>query len=209
MTCSFSKQTSIWQWVGPPPNDSCESFDGDTTDCDENGSPDDCEISAAIALDWIAEGMAVDCDRNGTLDSCDFEAGADDCNADGTLDVCQLERHDCNQNGILDDCEATTVSLSCNVAEFVRGDVDGNGVAAALLDSFVLLNWQFLDGPEPGCFDAADVDDTGMISALLDSFRLLEWTFTTGEPPPAPGPDECGVDPTKDDLDCREPPDCL
>ena len=91
---------------------------------------------------------------------------------------------------------------------FKRGDVDGNGTLSALLDSLYLLQWAFTSGNAPLCMDAADADDNGTVSALLDSLMLLQFQFQGGVPVPAPGIDDCGVDPTVDDLDCETPPDC-
>ncbi len=91
-------------------------------------------------------------------------------------------------------------------AEFLRGDVDGDGFVNSLLDAIALLNWSFLGGPEPACLDAADADDSGGVLALLDALRLLLWGFQDGLAPPAPGPDRCGPDPSDDAVDCTLPP---
>ena len=87
----------------------------------------------------------------------------------------------------------------------------------ALLDAVYMLNWGFMDGEEPPCLDAADIDDSGLINALLDSLYLLTWAFIGGDrypdPPPDPGTETCGSDPTDDDEDtveigCAVAPDC-
>ncbi len=96
--------------------------------------------------------------------------------------------------------------FGCDVAGFVRGDVDGNGTVHALLDALYLLEWTFAGGNVPPCSDAADVDDNGVVSALLDSLRLLHWTFTGQQPPPPEPYPQCGLDPTYDVLDCVTPP---
>ena len=89
---------------------------------------------------------------------------------------------------------------------FKRGDVDGNGTTAPLIDAIALLEWGFQDGDEPPCMDAADIDDDGEVSALLDATSILEWAFIDGDAPPTPGPDDCGADLTPDDLDCLDHP---
>jgi len=54
------------------------------SDCNENGSPDQCEI---------AFGSAADCNRNQTPDGCDIASGfSPDCQDDGVPDECQLQR---------------------------------------------------------------------------------------------------------------------
>ncbi len=91
---------------------------------------------------------------------------------------------------------------------FLRGDVDGDGAVAALFDALDLLEWQFADGDEPPCHDAADVDDSGTVSALVDAFALLIWGFQDGPAPEAPGPDTCGVDWTDDETGCESMLEC-
>lgn len=66
-----------------------------STDCDSNGMPDACEMSAD------------DCNTNGSLDRCELIRG--DCNTDGTLDRCQ-SMPDCNANFTPDACELETMA---------------------------------------------------------------------------------------------------
>ena len=89
------------------------------------------------------------------------------------------------------------------------GDANGDGHVFAILDAVFLLQYGLLEGEEPPCFDAADVDDSGVIFAILDALYVLEYGFTEGPDPPDPGPDECGPDPTEDDLDCENDPEDL
>ena len=95
-------------------------------------------------------------------------------------------------------------------SQFMRGDVDGNGVTNALIDALFLLEWQFVSGESPPCEDAADVDDNGALLALTDALVLLQWGFTGGTTPPSPGPFDCGFDLTdeNDELGCETEPDC-
>ena len=83
-----------------------------TSDCNNNGQLDSCEI---------ANGLAADCNGNGILDACDVTNGlGTDCNANGRLDSCDLASGlstDLNSNGVLDDC----------AGEFVVG---GSGYAS-------------------------------------------------------------------------------
>ena len=114
--------------------------------------------------------------------------------AGGTLEV--ASSIESNASSFADFVE--TFDLEVAQSSFLRGDVDGNGTVAGLLDSLRLLSWFFLSDPPPPCEDAADVDGNGTVSALLDALALLDWTFAAGDPPPDPGPDVCGVDPEGD-----------
>jgi len=89
---------------------------------------------------------------------------------------------------------------------FRRGDADSSRVLD-LTDPITVLNFQFQGGPVPSCLDAADVDDTGTLD-LTDAVYSLNFQFLAGPPPPEPGPDVCGPDPTPDvgaDLGCATP----
>lgn len=78
--------------------------------------------------------------------------------------------------------------------DFIRGDVDGNGVLNALVDSLYLLAFGFQGGPPPICLEAADVDGNSDLNALVDVVYLLLFGFMAGPPPPPPFP-LCGPDP--------------
>ncbi len=78
----------------------------------------------------------------------------------------------------------------------------GNGDVFGLVDAISLLLWQFAEGDDPPCMDAADVNDDGEVTALTDALALVSWAFVGGEIPPDPGPDECGLDPEEDEVDC-------
>ena len=59
--------------------------------------------------------------------------------------------------------------------------------------------------------DAADADGNDSVSALVDALYLLNWEFNAGDEPPAPGTDDCGVDPddeTKSAVGCEASPEC-
>ncbi len=81
---------------------------------------------------------------------------------------------------------------------FRRGDADSDG-RAAITDAVVLLDWLFRGGAALGCEDAADADDDGALG-LTDAVYLLRWLFQGGAELPAPGPLDCGADPTEDGL---------
>ena len=84
---------------------------------------------------------------------------------------------------------------------FRRGDADDSG-RLNITDAITILNWLFLGSATPSCTDAADADDNGR-NDITDAIQLLQFLFLGGPPPPAPGRDDCGVDPTADPLaDC-------
>lgn len=86
---------------------------------------------------------------------------------------------------------------------FKRGDTDGNG-AVEMSDAIAVLEFLFLGGPTPPCFDAADADDSNDLD-VSDGVRVLGWLFLGTEPPSSPGPTACGSDLTP----AVEPfPDC-
>ncbi len=90
---------------------------------------------------------------------------------------------------------------------FIRGDADGNR-KLELTDAIKALTFQFLGGVDLDCIDAADVDDSGVLD-LSDAIRSLNYQFTgTAEAPEPPGPFECGIDPTIDNIECQNYSGC-
>ncbi len=83
---------------------------------------------------------------------------------------------------------------------FLRGDSDTRG-SLELTDGIRTLNFLFTGGEVPACRDAADTDDNGRIE-LTDAVGTFLFLFSGGDAPPAPGPTDCGIDPTPDELDC-------
>jgi hypothetical protein len=89
----------------------------------------------------------------------------------------------------------------CEGSTFRRGDADGNQIVN-LSDAVAILVRLVLGGPALPCSDAADSDDSGTLD-LTDALHTLNHLFLGGPAPPAPGPDECGPDPTEaDELLC-------
>ncbi len=87
-------------------------------------------------------------------------------------------------------------------ALFVRGEVDGNGVALEVRDGLAILRGLFRSSRtgaiDFACPDAADVNDDGRID-LADGIAIFRHHRGADLPPPAPYP-ECGADPTDDAL---------
>jgi hypothetical protein len=90
---------------------------------------------------------------------------------------------------------------------FRRGDSNADGVLN-LSDAISTLNFLFQGRPsEPACPDASDADDNGSVS-LTDAVYTVNHLFMSGAPPPAPGAEACGTDPTEDGLPCDSFPPC-
>lgn len=81
---------------------------------------------------------------------------------------------------------------------FRRGDVNDDGLVG-IADPILAIEFLFGSGSEPGCLDAIDVNDDGS-GGIDDVILSLNYQFLGGAPPAAPGPLECGVDPTLDAL---------
>lgn len=94
---------------------------------------------------------------------------------------------------------ACMVSEGEGSADFIRGDVNGDG-RINILDP--ILSVRFIFGrAELTCLDAGDYDDSGTIG-LADAIQTLRFTFVEGVVPPAPPFPEPGADPTTDDDLC-------
>jgi len=88
---------------------------------------------------------------------------------------------------------------------FRRGDVDIDPVgfpSMQITDGIIVLHFLFSGGRTPPCMDSADANDSGTVD-LSDAITILLYLFGGGPPPAAPGPSECGVDPTPDGLGCE------
>ena len=126
-----------------------------TTDCDGNHIPDECDIASGHDCNGnmipdacdIAAGREADCNGNGVPNSCEIAAGAPDCNGNGVPDACEIAagaERDCNGNGVPDSCE---------IASGAQRDCNGNGV----LDSCELASGAALDCNNNGIPDACDI----------------------------------------------------
>ena len=159
-------------------------------DCNQNGRIDSCDV---------AFGFVRDCNSNGIPDRCDVLLGFDDCNQNGWLDRCEiaeLPQLDLNNDGVLDSCVPPTVS-------FRRGDTNVDGTLD-VGDAIHTLSHLF-SNTSLNCKDSSDFNDDGQLN-IADAILVLQYTVGTGLgfPPPAPGPNLCGIDPTPDNLNCRE-----
>lgn len=88
----------------------------------------------------------------------------------------------------------------------VRADSNGD-TRIDLSDAVFILNYLFVGGASPTCFDGLDVNDDGKLQ-ITDPIHLLTFLFSGGPPPGAPFPD-CGSDPTPDDgVSCERYAGC-
>ena len=81
---------------------------------------------------------------------------------------------------------------------FQRGDATGDG-NVELDDAIAVL--ESLLGASLRCADAADADDSGRVD-ISDALTITNLLFLQGEPPPFPGAQLPGIDPTVDALGC-------
>jgi hypothetical protein len=104
--------------------------------------------------------------------------------------------------GTTDEASATFCNLEISepAPYFRRGDCNADG-EVDIADGVSSLNFLFLAGGAPPCLDSADSDDSGAID-ISDSVAVFNYLFLEGDMPPAPGPRECGADPTPDELGC-------
>jgi hypothetical protein len=86
--------------------------------------------------------------------------------------------------------------------QFQRGESNRDG-SVDLSDAVFTLFWLFIASSEIPCHDALDANDDGALD-IADPIYTLEYLFTGGMPPPPPGPDLGGIDPTADKLTCEE-----
>jgi hypothetical protein len=92
-------------------------------DCNENGYPDTCDITAGFEDDCNEDRepdsctvQFVDCNDNEVPDDCDIDPTdpdgdgvvIDDCQPDDIPDDCQLFANDCDLNGVPDECDLDT-----------------------------------------------------------------------------------------------------
>ncbi len=128
-------------------------------DCNNNGVPDECDITGETSAD---------CNGNNVPDECDLAGGiSEDCNTDGVPDECQLIDNDCNNDGVPDecqladnDCNENSIPDDCDIAGSTSEDCQPNGIP----DECDISGLGWLEGWER----TRVVDITGSTSALTD-----------------------------------------
>jgi hypothetical protein len=141
-----------------------------------------------------------DCDDQAADATCRFPPEAPEEICDNDTDDDGDGQTDCDDS----DCAK---AASCLGTRFVRGDPNASG-SVDLTDGIVVLNYLFLGGVDPVCFDAADTDDNGAL-VISDAVIIFAWLFQGGMEPRPPSPDtggysrdRCDLDPSADGLDC-------
>ncbi len=162
---------------------------GTGVDCNNNGRPDDCDISDGTSFDCDGNGVldeCEDCNENGIPDGCDIDcdstvclscsdrqatAGtptcAEDCNQNGIPDSCDIAdgtSEDCQNNDIPDECDEGCGIVDCN-NNMIPDDVEiASRVMISTLDSSGMSLGTFPVGLKYDQFVSfIEVDKTGNI----------------------------------------------
>ncbi|MCH8028166.1 MAG: FG-GAP repeat protein [candidate division Zixibacteria bacterium] len=106
-------------------------------------------------------------------------SAAGDINNDGIMDVILGDYAYIWPKG------QAVVFLSSTLCVGTRGDVNGDGNDANILDLTSLVDFIFRGGTESTCIDEADINSDGTPSNILDLTFLVDFIFRGG---PAPGP---------------------
>ena len=158
----------------------------------------DCvEVGAGVELTWTNGALydSIEVFRDGTLIA--LLSGVDTSYTDlapgnGTYTyVLGLNAPGCSMDS--NDCTLVVVGMPPPSLDFIRGDVNNDGVVVGLTDGLFLLNWSFNGGAEPPCLVATDVNGDQDVSPLIDALWLLCTLFGGCPAPPAPYP-TCGPD---------------
>jgi ELWxxDGT repeat protein len=98
-----------------------------------------------------------------------------------------------------------TLPLEDGPRLFRRGDSNADG-ATDISDAVAILGYLFLGEEKVPCEQAGDANDDGALD-ISDAVYILEFLFLGGQTiePPV---EECGIDPTPDELACLDHPVC-
>jgi hypothetical protein len=89
---------------------------------------------------------------------------------------------------------------------FLPGECHGDGTVD-LSDAVILLSAILLGEGDLACDDGCDANDDGVLD-LSDAIATLGVLFLGHEALPSPGTDDCGIDPTDDELGCATSTHC-
>ena len=188
------------------------------TDCDGRGVLDPDDPATLLLIQDGSDGTNFfatiealeaydDGDDDGLRGGCDncpevSNPSQEDADGDGVGDACDNCVDDANADQA--DGDGDGIGDVCDVSGFKRADSNADG-NVDLSDASYTLNFLFLGGPGPVCFDSADSNDDGGVD-LSDGVFGLNFLFLGGPPPPAPGHTVCGDDPSADGLaECLYP----
>jgi len=158
------------------------------------------ETGDSIELVKAGDDALLDCSAVVFTDNLDvLDDVIDACSATADLSVFEGNPTDgdwtITVEDTVEDDETVTLEIWCIYfygPDFIRGDVDGNGVFAPLLDAIFLLKYGFQDGESPSCMMAADVNGDDEVAVLQDALAILNYAFGDADPPQAPT--SCGFD---------------
>ncbi|MBN1422439.1 MAG: hypothetical protein JXP34_26925 [Planctomycetes bacterium] len=91
-----------------------------------------------------------------------------------------------------------SATIGAGEPHFKRGDCNDDG-SLDIADPIALLNYMFAKGPAPGCLDWADANDDGKLD-IADPIVIAIYVTGGGGPLMKAPLEECGPDPTPDDL---------
>jgi hypothetical protein len=97
-------------------------------------------------------------------------------------------------------CDRQGASITFREIRFRRGDSNADG-KVDISDAVRIFMHLFLGAAEPACLDSADTNDDGWVD-ISDGILILKDFFRPGTAISAPGPLDCGIDPTGDGLGC-------
>ena len=116
--------------------------------------------------------------------------------------VYRLTVDDGQSSNNTDSAEVAVTVLPEPAGGFRRGDANVDG-KLDISDPIAVLGYLFLGTAADLCHDAGDADDDGDLN-ITDAIYALNYLFLGGPALPAPGPEDCGPDPTDDEL-----PECV
>ena len=114
------------------------------SDCNENGVPDECDVTAGTSLDENADGYPDECDPdcngNGVSDLVDIDAGtSEDSNANGVPDECECD--DIIEDGVIDILDLLQLLSDWGICPGIvdcPSDLDGDS-DVGLVDLLILI----------------------------------------------------------------------
>lgn len=153
-------------------------------------------ISSQVEAQFAPQFKRGDIDQSGTVNNADLTTM-------GSA-LSRFIRGDVNQSGLVDLSDLILTGKA--LPQFKRGDANHDGSVDGSDATYILL-FLYQGGETPQCMDAADADDVGEVDQS-DAIYILYWVNLGGPAPPAPGPFNCGFDPTSDTVGCSNPTAC-